>query len=350
MTQIIEAEVEQRGLVRSNTGEQFVPAMSMPQAIARYNSVLEFTKQIMKDGKDFGTIPGSDKPSLLKPGAEKLCSFFGLTPQLIIVEKDEDWTGARHNGEPFFYYHYRVQLWRGDYLLGEGDGSCNSMESKYRYRWTSEDQVPADLDKMKLKRRGGKISEPVFAIDKGETGGKYGKPAEYWQQFRDAIKAGTARKIQKPKRDGGTMDAWEIDSTLFRVPNPDIADQVNAIQKMAHKRALVAATLIVCNASEYFTQDIEDMDLIDAPHERPGDAKLTREQWDDVRTEAAKYGCQLRRILGDYHVAAPRDLKASDYETILKRIRDRDPAFLPEPELDMSGAEPEEEVASEATP
>ena len=44
-----------------------------------------------------------------------------------------------------------------------------------------------------------------------------------------------------------------------RVPNPDTADQVNTILKMAEKRALIAATLIAVNASDYFTQDIEDL-------------------------------------------------------------------------------------------
>jgi hypothetical protein len=42
------------------------------------------------------------------------------------------------------------------------------------------------------------------------------------------------------------------------VPNEDIASQVNTINKMAQKRALVAATLIAVNASEFFTQDLED--------------------------------------------------------------------------------------------
>src|SRR5205085_7043391 len=44
-----------------------------------------------------------------------------------------------------------------------------------------------------------------------------------------------------------------------RVFNPDIADQVNTIQKMAQKRALVGAVLLAVNASEFFTQDIEDI-------------------------------------------------------------------------------------------
>lgn len=274
MSAIIDADFTERtGQLVRTSGDNFLPSMSMHQAMNRYNSVLEFTQTIMKDGKDYGKIPGSDKPSLLKPGAEKLCSFFGLTPKMVIVEKEEDWTGADHGGECFFYYHYRVQLWKGDYLLGEGDGSCNSMESKYRYRWVQEDQVPIGLNKQSLKRRGGRISEPKFAVDKAETGGQYGKPMEHWQAFRDAISNGTATVINKPKKAGGTMEAWEIDSTLLRVPNPDIADQVNSIQKMAYKRALVAVVLIVCNASEYYTQDLEDMEFIDNGHAKPAEPK-----------------------------------------------------------------------------
>jgi hypothetical protein len=42
------------------------------------------------------------------------------------------------------------------------------------------------------------------------------------------------------------------------VANPDIADQVNTVLKIAKKRALVDAVLLAVNASEFFTQDIED--------------------------------------------------------------------------------------------
>ena len=247
----------------TSAGDMFVPAMTIAQAVSRYNNTLTFTREIMKEGKDYGTIPGSDKPCLMKPGAEKLSTFFGLTSKPVIVEKEEDWTGERHNGEPFFYYWYRVQLWRGDYLLGEADGSCNSMESKYRYRWVQEDQVPPGVLKESLKRRGGRISEFTFAVDKAETGGKYGKSAQYWQEWRDAIEKKQAVLMKKKTNSGKEMDAWERDATYFRVPNPDIADSVNTIKKMALKRALVAVTLLVCNASEYFTQDLEDLEPVE---------------------------------------------------------------------------------------
>jgi hypothetical protein len=54
----------------------------------------EFTRRIMVRDQDFGEIPGTNKPTLLKPGAEKLCNFFGLEPEFTPVVEDIDWTGS----------------------------------------------------------------------------------------------------------------------------------------------------------------------------------------------------------------------------------------------------------------
>jgi hypothetical protein len=246
--------VDQQSLYISQADADFMPVMQITRAIERYNMVLQFTQQIMKAGKDFGEIPGTDKPTLLKPGAEKLCSFFGLTPRFTIVEKVESWEGQ----EPFFYYWYKCQLLRGERVIGEGEGSANSRESKHRYRWVGASQLPPGADPAKFESRDGAIVEMDFAITKAETAGKYGKPLTYWQAFKDAITAGTAERTQKDTRNGPKL-AWKIGAPVYRVPNPDIADQVNTLQKMSQKRSFIAATLIACNASEYYTQDIEDM-------------------------------------------------------------------------------------------
>ena len=58
-----------------------LPAMSMEVALARRSAIVEFTRRIMVKELDFGEIPGTNKPTLLKPGAEKLCNFFGLEPE-----------------------------------------------------------------------------------------------------------------------------------------------------------------------------------------------------------------------------------------------------------------------------
>lgn len=238
-----------------------MPAMSIEQALTRRNRFVEFVRDILTEGIDFGKVPGTEKPTLLKPGAEKLTTFFGLRPKFSIVKETEQW--GDNGQEPFFYYWYRCHLYRNDMLIAEGDGSCNSRESKYRWRWVQPDDLPVGVDTALLKKRGGTVSEFDFAVDKAETTGKYGKPLEYWQAFKDAITNSTARKIQKQTRSGKFYDAWEIDSLVYRVPNEDVFSQVNTLQKMAQKRALVGATLLAVNASEFFTQDMEDLDIID---------------------------------------------------------------------------------------
>lgn len=239
----------------------FMPVMSLVQAKQRRDQFVQFVQECLTEDLDFGKVPGSDRPALLKPGAEKLCTLFGLQPTFELIERVEDWTGKDYGGTPFFYYFYKCRLWRdGTFTQGEGDGSCNSFESKYRYRWVPKHELPRGLDPAGCKTRGGVRSEFDFAIEKAETTGQYGKPADYWKQFSDAIESRTARSVQKQTSKGKLLPAWEIDSTLFRVPNEDAADQVNTIQKMAQKRALVAATLIAVNASDFFTQDIEEME------------------------------------------------------------------------------------------
>jgi hypothetical protein len=240
-----------------------LPVMDVAMAIARRRQVISLVKsELWNPETDSGAVPGSEKQTLRKPGAEKLVSFFGLSPRFPSDKATivEDWTGTDHGGEPIFYYRFTCELWRGDRCIAEADGSCNSWESKYRYRWVAEADVPFGTDKANLKRRIGSISEFAFAVDKAETSGKYGKPAEYWQQFTDAIASGKATKVKKALRSGEQRDAWVIDTTLYRIPNDDIASQVNTVLKMAQKRALVAVTLIAVNASEFFTQDLEDFE------------------------------------------------------------------------------------------
>jgi hypothetical protein len=87
--------------------QTYMPAMSIPQAVQRFNTLVEFVQTVMRDGVDYGTIPNTAKPTLLKAGAEKLTTLFGLTTRFSVVEKIEDWTGEQHGGEPFFYYWYR---------------------------------------------------------------------------------------------------------------------------------------------------------------------------------------------------------------------------------------------------
>lgn len=236
---------------------RFMPVMKIDQAMERRGALVDAFSKLLKDGEDFGSVGGS-KPTLLQPGAQKLDNLFGLVARYEIIERDEDWTGDRHGGEQFFRYLVRCQLLRNDFVMGEAIGECNSWESKYRYRWIQETEARQRPDFDRLHKRGGRQSEYTFSVDKAETTGRYGKPSTYWQAFKDAIANGTATKIKKTDGKGATRDAWEIDATQYRIPNPEICDQVNTFLKMGQKRAHVGATINATSASEFFTQDMED--------------------------------------------------------------------------------------------
>ena len=216
----------------SSEQSAIMPVMNIQLATQRFSQVAEFVQGIMKRDVDFGVIPGTDKPTLLKPGAEKLTTFFGLSKRFEIVEKVEDWMGTNHNGEPFFYYLYRCLLHRGDLLIAESDGSCNSFEAKYRYR--KAERVCPECGQANIRK------------SKQKEGGWYcwAKTGGCGSTFAD---------------DNVNIIRQEVG----RVSNPDICDQVNTFQKMAQKRALVAATLLAVNASEFFTQDVEDYIVTD---------------------------------------------------------------------------------------
>jgi hypothetical protein len=208
----------------------YMPALTIAQSLERHRAFVDFVRsEIMKTGVDYGKIPGSDKDTLLKPGAEKLCTFFGFRKRFRLVRHVEDWTGAGYNGEPFFYYLYRCQLIKHGEVVAECDGSCNSREAKYRWRNASR-KCPG-------------CGKEAIIKGKKEYGGG-------WLCFK--------------KKDGCGATFPDGDQRLEsqvtgRVPNPDVADTVNTIQKMAQKRALIGATLLAVNASDFFTQDLDDL-------------------------------------------------------------------------------------------
>jgi uncharacterized protein (DUF3820 family) len=82
-------------------------------------------QQAVKPGHDIGIIPGTDKPTLLKPGAEKIVMMMGLSSRYEIMDKVEDYDKG------FFSYNVKCVLSRNDYDICEGVGNCNSRESKY---------------------------------------------------------------------------------------------------------------------------------------------------------------------------------------------------------------------------
>lgn len=131
------------------TENEYVPSVAQTVDLAAQNlkQMYALARKVMRHGVDYDTIPGTPKPSLLKPGAERLLQFFGLGHEVECVSKVEDWEKG------FFFYHYRVKITHPNhpgFVVAECEGSANSKEKKYRNQ--DPYTIVNTLQKMAIKR------------------------------------------------------------------------------------------------------------------------------------------------------------------------------------------------------
>jgi hypothetical protein len=208
---------------------------SAMQALTAISQFQQVVRQTLKDGYDYGVIPGVNKPSLFKPGAEKINMLFRSNPKYEFLDRTADYEKG------LFIYEIRCTLYHSsaesgnlvEVPISQGVGSCNNKEKKFRYLNVYESDLPKGVDKntlVEIKIRG-----------------KNGKPGY----------------------------------SKYQIENPDPCSLANTILKMAKKRAYIDATLQLAALSEIFTQDMEDLtDTIDmgeveytAPADRGAAAK-----------------------------------------------------------------------------
>ncbi|MBM7704185.1 hypothetical protein [Metabacillus iocasae] len=102
-------------------------AISLAEAKERIDLLEQFVKEMMKKGLDYGMIEGFRKPTLLKPGAEKLCDIFGFSKHVDIINRMENWEKG------IFAYEVKVTLVskQTGYMEAEGIGTCNNKEQPF---------------------------------------------------------------------------------------------------------------------------------------------------------------------------------------------------------------------------
>jgi hypothetical protein len=232
------------------------PVMSVADAAHRAQLIRQFVAQVMIEGEDYDDL--GDRKVLLKGGAEKLQMFFGLTVETRVVEAVEDWHGHNPSNQPLFSYMVEARAYQSGALVATGLASCNSWETKYRWRWVDESELPPEVDQASLKVRQETISEPEFAITKRESGGKWGKPAAYWDRFEAAIRDKETKTEMRPNRQGAQTKFVIISSRSYRVPSESGPNDANTVLKMAAKRAKVDVIIAATGSSGLFTMDLED--------------------------------------------------------------------------------------------
>lgn len=202
-------------------------AVGRTMTVDELHRQLQFVREVMakemKEGVDYGKIPGTgDKPSLLQPGAQKLLLTFNLTEQ---VKKEV----LREYPNMHREYEFVVTITAQNGKTWDGVGTCSTLESKYRYR--------------KAERRCPECGKNKIIQGKAEYGGGF---------ICYKKKGGCGAKFAE-------NDQRITDQPAGDVENDNPADCWNTVRKMAFKRALVAAAINATNTSELWTQDLEDM-------------------------------------------------------------------------------------------
>lgn len=213
-----------------------IDTVEVAQVEATMKKISQFQKVVqstLHQNHDYGIVPGTDKPTLLKPGAEKILMMMGLQSEFEIVDSTRDFEKG------FFQYQVRCKLFRGDMLITEGLGSCNTRERKY------------------LK-----------------------------------------------------MDPYTMDNTVL---------------KMAKKRALVDAALLVASLSDVFTQDLEDMDISGRPIDKQKvytdqDGTISKAQAKRMFALAKGNSDIVKQVINEYGYDKSDQVKKIEYDEICGKI------------------------------
>lgn len=173
------------------------------RVLTQRDAIQKLLKEVLKEGidNDYAVIPGTKKKTLLKPGAEKICSLFGFAVEPSIE-------AIRDGGDVTF--RVIVRLTSGGVFLGEGVGEASTLESKFAWRQAVCSEEWDDADPQRRRKH----------WKKGYNNG----PPEMVYQVRE-----------------------------------DPNDKMNNTLKISKKRALIDAVLTATAASDIFTQDLEGL-------------------------------------------------------------------------------------------
>jgi hypothetical protein len=197
--------------------EEFDEHLALLQKVS--SRIQSAMRSYMELDTDYGTIPGTPKPTLLKPGAEKLLQLFGLAAETETHLKMGD-----NESAPSVTYDAITFIHRGSFagpVVATGHGTANSWEKRYR----RDTKLCPNCE------------QPKIIKSKYDPG---------WYCL--ACKAKFSK--DDPKITDQATSATGDPGTAF--------DLANTLVKMASKRSLVDATLRATASSGLFAQDLAE--------------------------------------------------------------------------------------------
>jgi hypothetical protein len=309
-------------LIRFTPGRTLTPVMDITLAKSRLAEFQKFVKEYMVEGEDYGQIPGTQKPTLYKPGADKLCELYGLADSYRILNRLVDFDSG------LFDYEIECTLTRDGAIVATGLGCCSSFEGKYRWRDS--------------KRVCPQCSKDTIAKGKEEYGGG-------WYCNKRAGGCGATFK------DGDEAIEGQI---IGRMENDDLATIKNTVFKIAKKRSKLDATLSATRSGGQFTQDVGDQygkkpaaAPVQQPQRKsessrpvdPSNAHLITDKqlsrlWaiglKDNANRKALTKDQIEIIIGTFGLQSVKEISMGQYEAVITAIEQGRPPEQREPGQD----------------
>lgn len=187
--------------------------------------IARIQREMMEVDIDYGLIPGTPKPTLFKPGAEKLAQIYGLAAQV-----DSQFYAGNGETEPPLRYETQCYLHLRSFdgpIVAQGHGSANSWEKRYR---RAGSRVCPECGKAAIIKS--KFNPGWYCFPKNGGCGTNFRVDDVRLQNEAAT---------DPK--GEPVEQFDLGNTLL---------------KMSEKRAFVDAVLRATASSGLFTQDVAD--------------------------------------------------------------------------------------------
>ena len=202
-----------------------LPVMSADKFLAQIDGIEQQVFEILRDGKDYGLIPNTQKKTLLKPGAERILQFYGCSVVTTIAEREVDFTIRNP---------YNAVKWITD----------NTMSR-------------AEQDALKAKNMGRSFKKENVWIFQY----KVEEPGESIGLYRYVVEAKIVHLAQGTILGSAIGSCSSMETKYIRNPG----DVENTILQMAAKRATVAAVKSVFGLSAIFDEDAEPEEVKPKP-------------------------------------------------------------------------------------
>jgi len=246
MTQQAKANPQALAKSTPKLPEKYADLQIVRDRVDEIQAFLQFG--LLKKGIDYGKIPGTKKPSILKPGCELLCNYYRIRYEFEEDDKGTDFEAG------IFRFRTTCKGWYVDKDTGEriyagmGKATCSSLEGKYKYRWLATWDLP--LKWAELYKKDPKLCTEQYKTEFGEASVKFkkNKSGKLFPQFRTL-----------------NDNPWDLENTIL---------------KMSCNRSLRAMVLYVTGTDRIFLteEDAERLGISLLPDEddftKAGDSEV----------------------------------------------------------------------------